>query len=121
MTGIMSSLASFVSFPGAPAYSGTKAAVRVYGEALRGSLARHGISVAVICPGFVKSRMTARNKFPMPFLMETDRAAQVVKRGLAKDRARIAFPLPMYSAVWLLAAMPPRLISVFSRRLPKKD
>ncbi len=118
---IMSSLAGFRGFSGAPAYGASKAAVKVYGEALRGDLAGAGIEVSVICPGFVKSRMTARNKFPMPFLMESERAARVIQRGLARNRGRIAFPLPMYFIVWLIASLPPRLTDLFVRRLPKKE
>ncbi len=93
----------------------------MYGEALRGDLAAAGIEVSVICPGFVKSRMTARNKFPMPFLMETERAVRIIQRGLAANRSRIAFPLPLYMAVWLIASLPPRLTDLFVRRLPKKE
>ncbi|CAO3452647.1 Oxidoreductase, short-chain dehydrogenase/reductase family [Azospirillum argentinense] len=117
---LMASLAGFRGMPGAPAYCASKAAVRVYGESLRGDLAGQGIGVTVICPGFVKSRMTAVNRFPMPFLMETDRAAQVIKSGLARNRARIAFPWPMAATVWLLAALPVGLTDVLLRQAPRK-
>ena len=117
---LMSSLASFRGFPGAPAYCASKAAVRVWGEGLRPALAAEGIGVSVICPGFVVSRMTEGNAFPMPFLMDTDRAAQIVRNGLAADRARIAFPLPMRLATWMLAALPPGLTDRGMRGLPKK-
>lgn len=118
---IMSSLAGFRGFAGAPAYSASKAAIKVYGEGLRGELAASGIGVTVICPGFVKSRMTAHNKFYMPFLMETGRAAAIIRRGLARNRARIAFPWPLYAAVWAIAALPPGLTDFIFSRLPKKD
>ena len=117
---LMSSLASFRGFPGAPAYSASKAALRVWGEGLRGALHRTGITVSVICPGFVASPMTSGNPFPMPMLMPAERAARIIRRGLAKDRARIAFPLPMYAAAWLLGALPPALTDSWMRRLPKK-
>jgi short-subunit dehydrogenase len=117
---LMSSLASFRGFPGAPAYCASKAAVRVWGEALRGELSPHGIGVSVICPGFVVSRMTAGNRFPMPFLMEADRAAEIIRKGLARNRARIAFPWPMYAGSWLLALLPPALTDPFMPWLPKK-
>ncbi|MGE0117091.1 MAG: SDR family NAD(P)-dependent oxidoreductase [Dongiaceae bacterium] len=117
---LMSSLASFRGFPGAPTYSASKAAVRVWGEGLRGDLHRHGVEVNVICPGFVVSRMTANNEFPMPFLMTAERAAAIIRRGLARNRGRIAFPLPMYAVVWLTAALPPALTDPLFRRLPKK-
>jgi short-subunit dehydrogenase len=117
---IMSSMAAFRGFPGAPAYCGSKAAVRVWGESLRGEVARHGISVSVICPGYVRSRMTAVNKFPMPLLMDAERAARIVARGLAKGRGRIAFPLPIYVAVWLIALLPTAWTDGLLGKLPKK-
>lgn len=117
---IISSLAAFRGFPGAPAYCASKAAVRVWGESLRGHLAGEGVGVTVICPGFVKSRMTAVNPFPMPFLMETDQAAAVIKRGLARNKARISFPWPLRTAVWLFAALPPGVTDPLLRRLPEK-
>lgn len=117
---LMSSLASFRGFPGAPTYCASKAALRVWGEGLRGDLRARGVEVSVICPGFVVSRMTARNKFRMPFLMPADRAAAIVRRGLSRDRGRIAFPFPMYFAVWLAGTLPPILTDPLFWRLPKK-
>ena len=61
---IVSSLAGFRGMPSAPAYSASKAAVKVYGEALRGELHEDGIGVSVVCPGFVKSR-TSRKTSPL--------------------------------------------------------
>lgn len=117
---IMSSLAGFRGFPGAPAYCASKAAARVWGESLRGHLASSGITVSVICPGFVKSRMTAVNPFPMPFLMDTEDAARIIRRGLARGRARITFPWPLAAIIWLLNALPPGLTDGALRRLPEK-
>jgi len=117
---IMSSLAAFRGFPGAPAYTASKAAVRVYGEALRGRFARKGIEISVICPGFVRSPMSKVNKFPMPLLMDADRAADIIKRHLARNKGRIAFPRRMYAVVWLLAALPPGLTDWLLAKLPEK-
>jgi short-subunit dehydrogenase len=117
---LMSSLAGFRGFPGAPSYSASKAAVRIWGEALNGDLKSFGIDVSVICPGFVRSRITARNAFPMPLLMDTERAARIIRRGLARRRARIAFPWPTYAAAWLLGALSPSLVDPLLRWLPKK-
>jgi len=118
---LMSSLAAFRGFPGAPAYCASKAAVRVWGEGLRGTLAGDGIEVSVICPGFVESRMTAVNRFPMPFLMSAERAAEIVRRGLARNQARIAFPLPIHAAAWALGVLPPSWTYGALGRLPKKE
>lgn len=117
---LMSSLASFRGFPGAPTYCASKAWVRVWGEGLRVELARRGVEVSVICPGFVTTRMTQANQFPMPFLMTAERAAQIIVRGLARNRGRIAFPWPMYVLSWLLAAQPPGLTDLVLRRTPPK-
>ncbi len=117
---IVSSLAAFRGFPGAPAYCASKAAVKVWGEALRGHLATDGVAVSVVCPGFVKSPMTAVNDFPMPFLVEAERAAALIKRGLARNKARIAFPWPLAVAIWLLAALPPALTDPLLRHMPEK-
>ena len=117
---IMSSLAAFRGMPGAPAYCASKAAVRIWGEALRAELAPKGIGVSVICPGFVVSRMTAANDFSMPMLMPAERAARIIRRGLARNRARIAFPWPMYAAARLLATLPTGLVDPLLRRAPRK-
>ena len=118
---VMSSLAAFRGFPGAPAYCASKAAVRVWAESLRPELAREGIGVSVICPGFVESRMTAVNDFHMPLLMSAEKAAGIVERGLERGKARIAFPLRLYAGVWLLAALPPGWTDAAMNRLPKKS
>ncbi|HJN22922.1 MAG TPA: SDR family NAD(P)-dependent oxidoreductase [Rhodospirillales bacterium] len=117
---IMSSLAGFIGLPGAPAYSASKAAVKVYGEALHGWLKVDNIRVSVICPGYVKTRITANNAFPMPFLMTADKAARKIKHGLSRDKARIAFPLPMAAVMWLIAALPAAISGTLLRCLPKK-
>lgn len=117
---IMSSLAGFRGIPGAPSYAASKAAVRVYGEALRVEMAPFGIEVNVICPGFVQTPMTAVNDFHMPFLLSDDKAATIMKRGLEANKARIAFPLPMAFIIWLIAALPVALTDWLFAKLPKK-
>ena len=118
---LISSCVSFRGIPGVPAYSASKAAVRVYGEALRGGLHRYGIGVSVVCPGFVVSRMTDGNKFAMPLIMEADRAAGIIVRGLAANRSRIAFPWRIYALSWLIGALPPGLMDPLMRKIPVKD
>ncbi|HLF58552.1 MAG TPA: SDR family NAD(P)-dependent oxidoreductase [Alphaproteobacteria bacterium] len=118
---IMSSLISFIGAPGAGAYCASKAAQRLLGESLRLELAGDGVRVSVVCPGFVRTPMTSGNRFPMPFLMDADKAARIIRRGLAANRARIAFPLPMYLGVLFAAALPPALSEAVMRRFPRKD
>ncbi len=117
---LISSLAGFRGFPGAPAYSASKGAIKLYGEGLRGSLAKSGVAVSVICPGFVKSRMTDQNDFPMPFLMDTKKAAKIIAQGLYANKSRIAFPLPMVFGVWLLSILPDFVCQRLLSKLPPK-
>lgn len=117
---LVSSLAGYRGLPSAPAYSASKAAVKAYGEALRGQLRHSGIAVNVICPGFVTSRITDQNDFPMPFMMPANRAATIVRTRLAANRAVIAFPWPMRFALGLLRALPSRLVLPLLSGLPAK-
>jgi short-subunit dehydrogenase len=116
----MSSLAGFRGLPGAPAYAASKAAIRSLGEGLRPQLARAQIRVSVICPGFIRTPMTDINTYGMPFLMEADRAAAIIKRSLARDRSRIAFPWRLYALVWLFSVLPPAWTDPLFSRLPEK-
>lgn len=118
---IVSSVAGFRGLPGSPAYCASKAAVKVWGEGLRVRYARTGVEVSVICPGFVESRMTADNPFHMPFLMDADRAAKIIRRGLARNRSRIGFPFPTFFMGWLLGALPSGLVDRLTRNLPEKE
>ncbi len=118
---IMSSIAGFRGIPGATAYAASKAAVRSYGEGLRGLVKAEGLRVSVICPGYVVSAMTAKNDFPMPLIMPAERAARIIRRGLARDKARIAFPWPMYFTTWLASVIPPGWTDPIFARLPRKE
>lgn len=118
---IISSLAGFRGLPSSPAYCASKAAVRVYGEGLRGSLTTLGINVNVVCPGYIKTPMTDVNEFPMPFLMEPEKAAKIIKRLLRKNRSRIAFPFPLYFVVWLATLISTAITDPIFARLPKKS
>ncbi|NNF17793.1 MAG: SDR family NAD(P)-dependent oxidoreductase [Gammaproteobacteria bacterium] len=117
---IMSSVAGLLGMPGAAPYAASKAAVRSYGEGLRGAYHRHGVAINVICPGFVESGMTARNRFRMPFLMDADKAAHKIVRGLARNKARIAFPWQTYSFIRLLQMLPVAWADRLLRRSPQK-
>ncbi|MEX0759570.1 MAG: SDR family NAD(P)-dependent oxidoreductase, partial [Tistlia sp.] len=119
--GLVSSVAGYRGFPGAPAYCASKAFVKVWGEALRGQLQRDGIGVSTICPGYVATPMTAVNRFPMPFLMSPEKAARIIRRGLARDRARIAFPWPTAFGAWLAGTLPPAWTDPLLSRLPAKE
>lgn len=103
---LISSLAAYYGLPMTPTYCASKAGVKVYGEALRGWLAPEGIRVNVVMPGYVASRMCHDMPGPKPFLWTPERAARVIKAGLAVNKARISFPFPLNLGCWFLAAMP---------------
>ena len=117
---IISSIASFRGFAGASSYCASKAAVRVYGEALRAEAAPQGIEVNVVCPGYIKTPMTDKNMFPMPFIMSPEKAARIIRTGLENNKPRIAFPWPMYALVRLVAALPQDFVNRRMWKLPKK-
>lgn len=117
---IMSSLAGIRALPSAPAYSASKAAVRYYGEALRGALKRHGVHVSVICPGYIITPMTSVNDFYMPGLMSAEVAAMRIKRAVMHRKGRVAFPKRLYFPLWLLSCLSPKLTDFVFSRLPAK-
>lgn len=107
--GIISSLSAYVGMPISPAYCASKAAVKVYGEALRGCLAAHGVGVTVVCPGFVKTDMSDRFPGPTPFRISAEQAARLIQRGLSSNCARVSFPFPLNLGMWFLSVLPPSL------------
>lgn len=117
---IMSSLAGFRGLPSSPAYSASKSCVRVYGEALRGNLDKFNIKVNVICPGYIKTPMTAVNDFAMPFLLEVEDAVKIIKNGLEKNKSRIAFPFLFYFVVWFATLLSTKITDPIFRKLPGK-
>ena len=107
----VSSLAAYKGMPGESAYCSSKAAVNVYMEGLRIQLRSRGIAVTTICPGFVKTSMTAVNEFPMPWLMSAEKAAAKIARALAKKKKVFNFPwqtallmrLTRWAPDWIMA------------------
>lgn len=114
---LVSSLAAYYGLPMTPSYCASKAAIKTYGEALRGWLAPEGIRVNVVMPGYVESSMCREMPGPKPFLWDADRAARVIRRGLAKDRSRITFPFPLNLGTWFLSVLPAALSQSILRLL----
>jgi short-subunit dehydrogenase len=103
---LVSSLAAYVGLPRTPAYCASKAALKSYGESLRLRLAPRGVAVTVVLPGFVRTAMTDRVKGPKPAIIAPERAAQLIRRGLARNRGRIAFPRRLAWGLRLIAMLP---------------
>jgi short-subunit dehydrogenase len=104
--GLVSSLAGFFGRASSASYNASKAAVRVWGESIRFPLSKDNVGVSVICPGYVASRMSDTLIGPKPFLVDARRASRIIRDGLSRNRARIAFPLPLKAAVWLGNLLP---------------
>jgi len=107
---VVGSMAGVRGLPYSPAYCASKAAVHCYAESLRGVMARHGVGVSLIVPGFVKTPMSQRTKSWQPGLMEASEFAEIVWRGLERRKAVIAAPLYIYYALRLFSLLPPRLV-----------
>jgi short-subunit dehydrogenase len=88
----ISSLAGLIGMPGAGTYSATKAAVQVLMQAFSVELRRRGVAVTLVNPGFVRTPLTDKNRFPMPFMWEVDHAARVIVDGIERRRRVIEFP-----------------------------
>jgi short-subunit dehydrogenase len=104
---LVSSLAAFRGMAISPAYCATKAAIKSYGEGLRGWLRHYGVKVSVICPGFVKSDLSDNFPEPKMLIMSADRAAQIIHKALSENKALISFPFPLDLGMKLLALFPP--------------
>ncbi|HTO97710.1 MAG TPA: SDR family NAD(P)-dependent oxidoreductase [Myxococcales bacterium] len=103
---MISSLAAFRGMPGNAAYCASKAAVSIFMESVRVDLQKTRVRATTIYPGFVKTELTAKNKFPMPFLMDLDQAVRVMAKGIARGAKTIAYPLPMVALTRWLGAVP---------------
>jgi len=109
----ISSLSSLFTMPTAKVYASSKRALNAYAEGIRYKYAPDGIKVITILPGFIKSELTDKNDFKMPFLLETDDAVMRMRRAIEKDKEFYAFPLSFYLIIRFLNLLP----SLLSQRI----
>lgn len=88
----MASLAGFGGIPQAESYCASKAAVRSMMQGLSAQLYKTNIAVTTLCPGFVKTPLTDKNDFPMPFLMDAEQSAKIIANKLPKRKALLCYP-----------------------------
>jgi len=114
---IVASVAGYVGLPTSAAYGMTKAGLINMAESLKPELERHGVTVQVICPGFIDTPLTRKNKFPMPFLMKPEAAARALLDGLRSDRFEIVFPRRMAWAMTMMRHLPYKAVFAITRKI----
>ncbi|MEQ1741259.1 MAG: SDR family oxidoreductase [Candidatus Nitrotoga sp.] len=116
----IASVAGFRGLPGAGAYSASKAALISYMESLRVELHGSGIRVVTICPGYIKTPMTAINPYPMPFILPADEAARRIARAIASGKSFAVVPWQMGFVGRVLKLLPNWLYDLVFSRAPHK-
>jgi short-subunit dehydrogenase len=114
---LVSSLAGYLGLPDAPAYSASKAAVRIYGEALRRRVSRHGLGVSVVCPGFVQTPMSDSLPGALPLLWDSDSAARHIAGRIARGHHEIAFPWPLFMLTRIATMLPSTMLDSILARI----
>ncbi|WP_409525824.1 SDR family NAD(P)-dependent oxidoreductase [Nitrincola sp. MINF-07-Sa-05] len=104
--GVVASVAGYRGLPTAAAYGGSKAALINACEALATELRGTGVHLSLINPGFVRTPLTDKNSFPMPFLIEADDAASAILKGLQRKRFEIAFPWTFVLQLKIMRLLP---------------
>ncbi len=102
----ISSLASLFTMPSSKVYSSSKRALNAYAEGIRYKYKKDGIKVINILPGFIKSELTDKNEFNMPFLLETDEGVKRIVKAIKKEKRTYAFPLRFYLIISFLNLLP---------------
>lgn len=100
------SMASDVAFPKAQAYGSSKAALQYFFESLRVDLFDENIAVTVVQPGFVETPLTAKNDFPMPFMVSADEAANVIIKKSVGKPLTIRFPIRLSLILGMMKRLP---------------
>jgi short-subunit dehydrogenase len=116
----VSSLAESRGFPRSGFYCASKAAASLYLESLRVELKKHKIKVLTVKPGFVKTPMTDKNEFDMPFIIPVEKAAQIIIEGIKKEKNIIQFTCGAVLGAKILKALPNWLFDFISQNQLKK-
>jgi len=107
---LIGSLSGYRGLPAAVGYAASKAALVSLAETMRFDLADTGVTVRIVNPGFIKTRLTEKNNFKMPMLMSAEDAAERVIKAMSRRRFRTDFPAPFSWVIRLLDYLPDILI-----------
>jgi len=108
----VSSIASFLRIAYHGGYAGTKVNIRLMADSWRLTLSRYNIQVTTICPGFIKTPMTAELK-GMPFLLPVETAVEKIVSAIDRGKKTFVFPWQMKIMIPLLRVMPDGLLRMF--------
>ena len=89
---LVGSIIESFPLPMAPTYAATKAGLKMFAEAFSIRMARHGVKVTLVSPGFINTPMSRSVTEPKPFLMDPDTAAATIKRRVAAGALTIVVP-----------------------------
>jgi short-subunit dehydrogenase len=103
---VVSSVAGYRALPNAAAYGASKAALTYFMESMRMSVQHKGIKISIINPGFVKTRLTEKNSFDMPFIITPEVAADEIYKGILSGKSEIHFPKRFSFILKLLGFLP---------------
>lgn len=118
----VSSLGDGKGFPKSGFYSASKAAFTIILESLRIELKKYNVKVVTVKPGFIKTPMTDKNEFEMPFLMSVEEGSKIILDGLKKDKRIIEFPWQTTIGAKILRMMPTRWFeAIASKEPPEKN
>jgi short-subunit dehydrogenase len=107
---LVGSLAGYRGLPAAIGYGASKAALVSLAETMRFDLKGTGVVVRLVNPGFIKTRLTAKNSFKMPMVMQPQDAATRVLKVMRKHRFRTDFPAPFSWGMRALSYLPDIII-----------
>jgi len=106
---LIGSLAGFSGLPGAIGYGASKAGLMHLAQNLQADLSQSGVRVQLINPGYIQTRLTAKNDFAMPFIVTAPQAAAHVLRAMRSRRFQTSFPRP-FSWLFLTARFLPEWV-----------
>jgi short-subunit dehydrogenase len=116
----IASVAGIRGMPGHAAYCASKAAAISYCESLRGEMRPFGVKVVTICPGYVDTPLTRRNRYPMPFLISADDFARRAFRAMEAGSSYRVIPWQMAIVAKLLRLLPNPLFDRLLAGRPRK-
>ena len=103
---VVSSVAGYSPLPQAYGYGASKAALTYFFESMRFNAEKYGINITMVHPGFVETRLTAKNKFKMPWIMSPKKAAKIITDGILINKKDIAFPLIFVLILKFISILP---------------